>query len=133
MEFVENARYSQERQDTLAALALGSIDEPLMDLVSGFATLSHCFTLQCCYGHFVWKSAKAPHTLERIPSNVVGPVTYRIAYVAFCIESSRQGRDLRQVLAQLSEAGEAFRTQQARDLFFQRLRQVLDVELSGRT
>lgn len=49
-EFMENLRYSQDRQDTLALLDPGSIDEPIRYIIAGFSALQHCFTLQSCYG-----------------------------------------------------------------------------------
>lgn len=66
-EFVENTRYSQDRKDALAALDLSSIDEPIVDIVAGFNTLPHCFTLQSCYGHFLCASEQNLHSLEPIP------------------------------------------------------------------
>jgi hypothetical protein len=64
---VENTRYPEDRKDTLGALDLCSIDEPFVDIVAGFATLPHCFTLQCCYGHFVCGAEQNPHSL--VPRN----------------------------------------------------------------
>jgi hypothetical protein len=98
-EFVENTRFSQDRRDTLAALDLASIDEPIVDIIAGFASLPHCFTLQCCYGHFLCAPEQDSHSLEPIPKGYAGLVEYRIAYVAFCLENSRRGRALRQSLA----------------------------------
>jgi hypothetical protein len=100
-EFVENTRYSQDRQDTLAALGLGSIDQPIVDIVTGFAALPHCFTLQSCYGHFVCAPEQDPHSLEPIPRGYAGLVRYRIAYMAFCLENSRRGWALRESLARV--------------------------------
>jgi len=101
-EFVENKRYSEDRKDTLAALDLGSIDVPIADIVAGFAALPHCFTLQCCYGHFVCAAEQNPHCLEPIPDDYGGLVRYRIAYIAFCIENSSRGRALRDSLSRIT-------------------------------
>lgn len=57
--------------------------------------LPHCFTLQCCYGHFLHASQPDPHNTERLPSAGVAWVEYRIAYLAVCIEASVPGRRLR--------------------------------------
>ena len=100
-EFVENLRYDQDRKDALAALDLCSIDEPIVDIVAGFATLPHCFTLQCCYGHFVCAPEQNSHTLEPIPRDCDGLVRYRIAYIAFCLENSSRGLSLRDSLSRL--------------------------------
>ena len=101
-EFVTNTRYSQDRHDALAALDLSSIDRPIVDIVAGFSTLPHSFTLQSCYGHFVCAPrAGIPYTLEPIPRGHSGPLRYRIAYIAFCIENSRRGWALREAFAQI--------------------------------
>lgn len=102
-DFVKNERYAQDRKETLAALDLGSVDEPIVDIVAGFAKLSHCFTLQCCYGHFVYSPEQDPHNLDTIPRGYDGLVKYRIAYIAFCFEDSRRGRALRDSLARIAE------------------------------
>lgn len=100
-EFVENSGYFRARQESLSALDLTVIDEPITDIVVGFASLPHCFTLQCCCGHFLWAPEQDPENLEPIPSGYSGQVTYRIAYIAMCLENSRRGRALRQSLARL--------------------------------
>lgn len=100
-EFVDNPRYSEEREGALAALDLDSIDEPIVDIIAGFAAIPHCFTLQSCYGHFVCATGQDPHTLDPIPPGYAGPVRYRIAYVAFCLENSPRGRALRESLARV--------------------------------
>jgi hypothetical protein len=107
-EFVENTRYPQDRKDALAALDLGSIDKPIVDIVAGFAKLPHCFTLQCCYGHFVCAPEQNPHSLGAIPSDYGGPVRYRIAYIAFCLENSSRGRALRDSLSRVTAIDPGF-------------------------
>jgi hypothetical protein len=165
---VHNPRYAQDRQDALAALDLKSIDAPIVDIVAGFAALPHCFTLQSCYGHFVCDPHQSPHNLEPIAADCCGAITYRIAYLALCLENSRRGRGLREALARIPEVApgyvqfgsadwfwerwansyalqvepathrlkdeavleptEALRTQNARDLFFGKIRALLAVE-----
>jgi len=101
-EFVENKRYSEDRQDTLAALNLGCVDAPIADIVAGFATIPHCYTLQCCYGHFAYAAEQDPHCLEPIPGDYGGLVRYRIAYIAFCIENSSLGQAFRDSLSRIT-------------------------------
>jgi hypothetical protein len=100
-EFVNHARYSQDRRETLAALDLGSIDKPIVDIIAGFAALPHCFTLQCCYGHFVCTAGQDPQNFDPIPLGHTGLVRYRIAYLGICLENSRRGRVLQQSLARV--------------------------------
>jgi hypothetical protein len=101
-EFVENTKYVQERKAALAVLDLDSIDESIVDIVSGFATLPHCFTQQCCYGHFICSPGQSIHSLQPIPSNYSGLVRYRIAYIAFCLENSSRGLAFRDSLSQVT-------------------------------
>jgi hypothetical protein len=98
-EFVAHPRYAEDRRAALAALDLATIDAPLVDLVSDFAALPHAFTLQCCYGHFLWAPGQDPHTLAAIPPDQPEPFRYRIAYLALCLEVSPRGRALREALA----------------------------------
>ena len=94
-DFVANPRFNEQRQQSLSRLDIDQIDPPIIDLVSGFARLPYCFTLQGCYGHFLHSRQKDDHNTEVLPitdSNL--SVDYRIAYIALCIEGSRLGRTL---------------------------------------
>ena len=100
--FVKDPGFQKQRQESLAKLDISSIDEPIIDIVENFAKLTYCFTLQCCWGHFLHNSQKDPHGLEPLPlSDEIRSVEYRIAYIAFCIENSECGmaffEDLKQV------------------------------------
>ena len=97
-EFVENPRYTRDRQTALEALDLAVIDPPIVDLIRGFALLPQCYTLQSFYGHFVWTPGQDTHNLERLPEEYDGKIDYRIAYMAFCLENSKRGRALRDSL-----------------------------------
>lgn len=119
-EFVQNARYAQDRQDALAALDLESIDAPIVDIVAGFAALPHCFTLQSCYGHFVCTLEQSPHDLAPIAADCCGAVTYRIAYVAWCLENSRRGRALRGALARVPAVAPGYVQFGSADWFWER-------------
>ena len=105
--FVFNPGYLQDRLDTITALDLKSIDKPIVDIVAALAELAHCFPLQSCCGHFVCRPGQGLHTLEPIPEGFAGPVRYRIAYIALCIENSRPGRALRESLAEIPEIDSA--------------------------
>lgn len=101
-EFVLHEEFPQDREKALAALDPGGIDQPIVDIVAGFAALPHCFTLQCCHGHFIYDPGQDPHSLAQIPDDYRGLVRYRIAYIAFCLENSRRGRALRDALSRIS-------------------------------
>lgn len=102
-DLVDNTRYEHDRRAALAGLDLDAIDAPIRDLIRDFARLRHCFTLQCCWGHFVCRPGQGPHTLEPVSEDHVGPVRYRIAYLAVCVENSAPGSRLLGALRQVSE------------------------------
>ena len=84
-----------QRQKSPGDLADDKIDIPIIDLINGFNKLPYCFTLQSCYGHFVYNGQKDTHNLEPLPvKDAISKVEYRIAYIAFCIENSLLGREL---------------------------------------
>jgi len=100
-EFVENRGYVRARQKSISELDLASVDGPITDIVEAFTVLPHCFTLQCCYGHFLCSPEQDPHNIEPIPSGFSGSVTYRIAYIAVCLENNERGQALRQSFERL--------------------------------
>ncbi|OQX14038.1 MAG: hypothetical protein BWK76_15270 [Desulfobulbaceae bacterium A2] len=119
-EFVENPRYAQERREAMTALDPASINEPLADIIAGFAALPHCFTLQSCYGHFLWLPGQDAHSLESVPPDHAGPVRYRIAYIAFCLEHSTCGQALRDALADIPAVAPDFIQFGSADWFWER-------------
>ena len=101
-EFAENPHYQVKKQKTLSDLTNDMIDMPIIDLINGYNKLPYCFTLQSCYGHFVYNGQKDLYNLEPIPVNrAIGKIEYRIAYIAFCIENSVAGRGLFETLAEV--------------------------------
>jgi hypothetical protein len=100
--FVDHPGYQVDRERSLASLDLDAVDLPLRSIVSAFRRFPHCFTLQCCFGHFLHATQKDPHNLERLPAQGVGDVKYRIAYLALCIENSAAGHHLRDLLEGVS-------------------------------
>jgi hypothetical protein len=94
-ELAENPHYQVQRQKSLCDLTDDMIDGPIIDLINRFNKLPYCFTLQSCYGHFVYNGQKDSHNLEPLPvKDTIAKVEYRIAYIAFCIENSLLGRKL---------------------------------------
>jgi hypothetical protein len=102
-QFVENPRFSKDRHDTLTALDLHTIDEPIVDLINGFTALSHCFTLQSCYGHFLYSPEQDTFSLDPVPTKNTGYIRYRLAYIVFCIDNSPAGRAFHNSLAKVPE------------------------------
>ena len=91
-----------QRQKNLGNLTAAMIDPPIVDTINGFNKLPCCFTLQCCYGHFVYSGQTDPQNFEPLPiKESPARVEYRIAYIAFCIENSIPGRDLLEALKEV--------------------------------
>lgn len=91
-DFANAPSFQEERLKSLDRLDYASIDEPILDIITNFAKLDYCFTLQSCYGHFLYNHQGDPHSIELLPpSKINAEVDYRIAYIALCIENSNQG------------------------------------------
>jgi hypothetical protein len=101
-ELAENPHYQAQKQNILSTITDDMIDRPIIDLINGFNKLSYCFTLQSCYGHFVYNGQKDSHNLEPLPTRDNSTkVEYRIAYIAFCIENSPLGKKLFEVFKEI--------------------------------
>ncbi|MCP3873161.1 MAG: hypothetical protein GY699_08420 [Desulfobacteraceae bacterium] len=94
-EFSGNLYYQAQKQKIRIDLSDGMIDMPIIDLIKGYNKLPYCFTLQSCYGHFIYNGKKNIHNLEPLPvEGAIDKIEYRIAYIAFCIENSTLGKKL---------------------------------------
>jgi hypothetical protein len=82
--------------------------------------LPYGFTLQSCYGHFLYSSQQDIHNLDRLPTGDVGPVTYRIAYMAFCLENSQSGTRFFNALSRVPEIDPRFVQFGSADWFWER-------------
>jgi hypothetical protein len=95
--FVDNPQYERNRRAALKTLrnliATGKIDPPIVDLITLFSRVSHCYTLQSCFGHFVHERESDEHTTARLApyKGMISTVFYRIAYIAFVLEKSENG------------------------------------------
>lgn len=100
MPFVDHPAYTSAREEALSGLqdeiAKGLVDPPVLPLLADFVKIPHCFTLQCCYGHFVHEKQPSDHNLARLApyAGTVRSVRYRIAYLALCIEDTEPGHEL---------------------------------------
>jgi len=122
---VANPRFAADRAVALgeakAALEAGALDAPVVDVVRAFMRLPQVFTLQCCYGHFLCgPPGQDERSLEPVPPEYSGPVRYRVAYVAFCLEDSARGRALGEALARLTDVDPAFVQYGSADWFWER-------------
>jgi hypothetical protein len=95
MPFVTNDRFAEQRRATGRSLNDADIDTPITGLIAAINRPTHCFTLQSCFGHFVWPPDRGPHNLEPLPALDPGlPIEYRIAYTAICLDNGIEGRTL---------------------------------------
>jgi len=102
-DLVDNPHYHEQRQEYLGKLNISTIDTPIVDIISGLTKLPYCFTLQSCYGHFLYNNQKDHTNTEPLPiSDSISSVEYRIAYIALCIQNNNSGRRLFSELKEIS-------------------------------
>ncbi|MBN2383751.1 hypothetical protein JXQ70_12825 [bacterium] len=102
-DFVENLHFDDQKRKCLVGLSADMIDKPILGLINTLNNLPFCFTLQCCYGHFVYDDQPDPHSLA--PLSLTNPhisVEYRIAYLALCIDNSESGLKLFNIVQHMS-------------------------------
>lgn len=99
---IKNPIFHQQREKALNRLDINTIDAPIIDIIKDFSNLPYCFTLQSCYGHFLYEDQKKPKNIEPLPdSDNIKNVEYRIAYIALCIQNNEKGRVLLQKLKKI--------------------------------
>lgn len=96
---IRNSNFKADRQVALEKLDLGLIDAPLRTLVKDINRLPYIFTTQCCHGHFQKTDGEEILQFKRAKTN--DRVKYRLAYIAFCIEDSLPGRNIRKKLVNI--------------------------------
>jgi hypothetical protein len=103
-ELVENPIYHEQRRAVLSGLSDDMIDAPIVGIVNELNRLPFCYTMQSCYGHFMYEGQTDPANIEPLPATgIIGPVHYRIAYICFCIENSSAGRGFLKILQGLTD------------------------------
>ncbi len=103
--FVSNPDFAAQRRAALSGLAEAEIDAPIAGIIAALNRLPHCFTLQCCYGHFLYPGQADEHNLDPLPQGAEGiaQVKYRIAYVALCLDQGPAGRGLLADLGRITQ------------------------------
>jgi len=93
--FTDNPDFQNQRQKKLKKLDFNSIDEPIVDIIRRISELDFCYTLQSCYGHFVYELQKDRYNTAPLPiTHVPQQIDYRLAYIAVCLEINEKGKDL---------------------------------------
>jgi len=102
-ELSENLHYDEQRKKSLFGLTDVMIDKPIIKIINSFNKLAYCFTMQSCYGHFLYKAQNDPQNLDPLPvTKTIEIVEYRIAYIAFCIDNNEFGRKLLKALGEIT-------------------------------
>ena len=92
---IENPDFNKHRKIALGELSFDAIDKPIVEIIQKITSISYCFTLQSCYGHFLYVGQKDPHNIEPVSLNARDQeVEYRIAYLAICVQNNSRGRKL---------------------------------------
>ena len=104
-EFVKNPNFKDQRLKCLSDLTDDMLDAPIIEIISRMNKWPYCFTIQSCYGHFLYPGQQNQDNLECLPLTKsidrivrIDRVDYRIAYIAFCIENSASGKALFETL-----------------------------------
>jgi len=85
--------------------------------------IPHCFTVQCCCGHFVHDEEPDSDNLS-LPSHYAGmaeSLRYRVAYLAVCIRDEKRGRELFADLRALAEQESGYIQFGSADWFWKRM------------
>ena len=119
--FVHHSQFQEQRRELLLKLDFAGIDMPIIDVIQRFSKLQHCFTLQSCFGHFLFPGNIDPQNTKTIPrSKSIGSIEYRIAYLAFCLENSTQGKKLSRHLMELTSIDQQYIHYGSADWFWER-------------
>ena len=106
---VVDPRYQDRRKQCLNELNSDELDPPIADLIDDMCEFPFCFTIQSCFGHFLYPGQNDPNSIESLPATGnFHSVDYRIAYIALCVEDSRSGRKFLRWLRQLPEIGHQY-------------------------
>ncbi|MGD9211433.1 MAG: hypothetical protein PVI90_11680 [Desulfobacteraceae bacterium] len=98
-----NPNYHQQRQQNQTKLTDDMIDAPIVHIINKINKRPHCFTLQCCYGHFIYNHQKDPHNFDPLPeTEKLDKIEYRIAYLAFCIDNNEAGENLLDTISRVT-------------------------------
>jgi hypothetical protein len=118
---VSNPHFEDQRQTALKNLNYREIDQPIIPLIKKINSLPYCFTLQCCYGHFLYSGQQDEFNVDPLPqSSNIKEVEYRIAYVAFCVEDNVQGQQYLNKLKNIVEINPQYIQFGCADWFWER-------------
>ena len=75
------------------------IEEPIIEVIDSLNKLPFCFTIQSCFGHFLFEN-KPASTTYYLPEKTTRTrnCKYRISYVAIRVDGSQEARGLLSLL-----------------------------------
>ena len=92
---VKNPLFEDQKKYTLSAFDLNTIDYPIQKVIAKLNEIPYCFTLQSCYGHFLYGDQTDPFNLVPLPeTKFLENIKYRIAYIAMCVTNDKYGRNI---------------------------------------
>ncbi len=90
--FIDDPGFESRRIETVKKLDIKAIDSPIVKIIDILSHVDHCFTLQCCWGHFVHDGQSDQLSIAPLANYTdTTTVEYRIAYMAICIQNSPAG------------------------------------------
>ena len=91
-ELVFNPNFNEQRNKVLRNINYNEIDIPIIELIKNISSIDYCFSLQSCYGHFLYPGQNNEHNTNPLPiANDNINIDYRIAYIAISIKDNREG------------------------------------------
>ena len=106
---VVDPHYQDRKRRCINELNIDELDAPISGLIEGLNDFSFCFTMQSCFGHFLYEGQENANNIEPLPhTDPIQAVEYRIAYVAFCIENSSSGKEFLGWLKPIAEIDPTF-------------------------
>jgi hypothetical protein len=101
---VSDPLYQEQRAKSLRRLDISTIDAPIIEIIRDLTKIPYCFTLQSCYGHFLYNDRSDPRNVKPLANlDRIHNVEYRIAYIALCIQNNESGLRLLQNLRDLTK------------------------------
>ncbi|MEJ2616045.1 MAG: hypothetical protein P8Z35_13890 [Ignavibacteriaceae bacterium] len=92
-ELVPYPHFNEKRNIVLRNINYDEIDTPVIELIKNISKLDYCFSLQSCYGHFLYPGENAQLNTRPLPIlNDDISIDYRIAYLAICIKDNQDGK-----------------------------------------
>jgi hypothetical protein len=89
---VPNPDFNEQHNIVLRNINYSELDIPIIELIKKISKLDYCFSLQSCYGHFLYPGENdqlSTHPLPILNNDI--SIDYRIAYLAVCIKDNQDG------------------------------------------